>query len=191
MLAYSSIAHTGFVLTGILGAGASLGEEQIGATQAVLFYLVTYGFMTLGAFAVLTLVRDAAGETGALQGWAGLAKTSPLVAGVFSLFLLSLAGLPFTAGFTGKWMVFAAAMGGGAWPVVVVAVLTSAMAAFFYIRVIVLMYFAEPRGGGPTVTEPSILTSTTIGVAALATVALGVVPGPVLDLAAHAGEFIR
>lgn len=191
MLAYSSIAHTGFVLTGILGAGADLGEDQIGSTQAVLFYLVTYGFMTLGAFAVLTLVRDAAGESGELRGWSGLARRSPVVAAVFSLFLLSLAGLPFTAGFTGKWVVFAAAMGGGAWPVVVAAVLTSAMAAFFYIRVIVLMYFAEPSEQGAVVVVPSILTSSTIAVAALATVALGVVPGPVLDLAAHAGEFIR
>ncbi len=191
MLAYSSIAHTGFVLTGILGAGASLGEDQIGSTQAVLFYLVTYGFMTLGAFAVLTLVRDAAGEAGSMAGWAGLARRSPVVAGVFTLFLLSLAGLPFTAGFTGKWVVFASAMAGGAWPVVVAAVLTSAMAAFFYIRVIVLMYFADPVEGGPAVVVPSILTSTTIAVAALATVALGVVPGPVLDLAAHAGDFLR
>ncbi|HSX68192.1 NADH-quinone oxidoreductase subunit NuoN [Nocardioides sp.] len=191
MLAYSSIAHTGFVLTGILGAGASLGEDQIGATQAVLFYLVTYGFMTLGAFAVLTLVRDAAGESGELRGWAGLARRSPVVAGVFSLFLLSLAGLPFTAGFTGKWVVFASAMGGGAWPVVVAAVLTSALAAFFYIRVIVLMYFSEPAADGPAVAVPSILTSATIAVTAVATVVLGVVPGPVLDLAAHAGDFIR
>ncbi|TCJ21741.1 NADH-quinone oxidoreductase subunit NuoN [Nocardioides jejuensis] len=191
MLAYSSIAHTGFVLTGILGTGASLGDDQIGATQAVLFYLVTYGLMTLGAFAVLTLVRDAAGESGELRGWAGLARTSPVVAAVFSLFLLSLAGLPFTAGFTGKWVVFASAMSGGAWPVVVAAVLTSAMAAFFYIRVIVLMYFSEPVAGGPAVAVPSILTSATIAVTAVATVVLGVVPGPVLDLAAHAGDFIR
>jgi NADH-quinone oxidoreductase subunit N len=194
MLAYSSIAHTGFLLAGVLGAGATITGDGVGgisATQAILFYLVTYGFVTLGAFAVLTLVRDEAGEVSALSGWAGLGRTSPLVGGVFALFLLSLAGLPLTAGFTGKWAVFASAMSGGAWPVVVAAVLTSALAAFFYIRVIVVMYFAHPRSDGARVVVPSVLTSLTIGLAAIATVALGVAPGPVLDLAAHAGEFIR
>jgi NADH-quinone oxidoreductase subunit N len=191
MLAYSSIAHTGFLVTGILGTGAVARDGQITTTTAVLFYLVTYGFVTLGAFAVLTLVRDEAGEVSTLAGWAGLGRRSPLVAGVFALFLLSLAGLPLTAGFTGKWVVFAAAMTAHAWPVVVAAVLTSALAAFFYIRVIVVMYFAHPRGTGPTVVMPGVTTIATIAVAVAATVVLGVVPGPVLDLAAHAGEFIR
>ncbi len=152
---------------------------------------MTYGFMTVGAFGVVTLVRDAGGEATHLSRWTGLGKESPLVAGVFALFLLGFAGIPLTAGFAGKWAVFASAMSAGAWPVVVIAVLTSAMAAFFYIRVIVLMYFYEPVGDGPSVTLPSFMTATAIGVGALATVVLGVVPGPVLDLAAHAGEFIR
>ncbi|WP_067439115.1 NADH-quinone oxidoreductase subunit NuoN [Nocardioides jensenii] len=193
MLAYSSITHTGFIITGLIGARASsgLGEGEITSTQAVLFYLVTYGFMTVGAFGVVTLVRDAGGEATHLSRWTGLGKESPLVAGVFALFLLGFAGIPLTAGFAGKWAVFASAMSAGAWPVVVIAVLTSAMAAFFYIRVIVLMYFYEPVGDGPSVTLPSFMTATAIGVGALATVVLGVVPGPVLDLAAHAGEFIR
>ena len=192
MLAYSSIAHTGFLLTGVLGVRADGGTEgAITATQAVLFYLVTYGFITLAAFAVLTLVRDAGGETTAFARWAGLGKESPLVAGVFALFLLSLAGIPLTAGFIGKWAVFAAAMQAGAWPVVVAAVLTSALAAFFYVRVIVVMYFSSPVGDGPSVVVPSIMTSATIAVGVAATVVLGVVPGPVLDLAGHAGEFLR
>ena len=193
MLAYSSIAHTGFLLTGVLGARshAELAGDEISATQAVLFYLVTYGFMTLGAFGVVTLVRDAGGETTHLSRWSGLGKESPVVAGVFALFLLSLAGIPLTAGFTGKWAVFAAAMSAGAWPVVVAAVLTSALAAFFYIRVIVLMYFAPAVGDGPSVTSPSILTGAAIALGVAATVVLGVIPGPVLDLAGHAGEFVR
>lgn len=193
MLAYSSITHTGFLLTGLIGARASgelLGGE-ITSTQAVLFYLVTYSFMTLGAFAVVSLVRDAGGETTAMSRWAGLGKESPLLAGVFALFLLGFAGIPLTAGFAGKWAVFAAAMSAGLWPVVVLAVLTSALAAFFYIRVIVVMFFTDPIGDGPTVALPSVLTSATIVLAVVATVALGVVPGPVLDLAAHAGDFIR
>jgi NADH-quinone oxidoreductase subunit N len=193
MLAYSSVAHTGFLITGVLGAQSAgeLAPGEITSLQAVLFYLVTYGFMTLGAFAIVSMVRDAGGETTHLTRWAGLGKESPVVAGIFAFFLLSMAGIPLTAGFTGKWAVFAAAMSAGAWPVVVVAVLTSALAAFFYVRVIVLMYFADPVGPGPSVTLPSVLTAVTIAMGVAATLLLGVAPGPVLDLAAHAGEFIR
>ena len=193
MLAYSSVAHTGFLLTGVLGiqSATDMADGQLGALQAVLFYLVTYGFMTLGAFAIVSMVRDASGEATHLSRWAGLGKESPIVAGIFAFFLLSMAGIPLTAGFAGKWAVFAAAMSAGAWPVVVVAVLASAGAAFFYVRVIVLMYFSAPVGLGPSVTVPSVLTAVTIAMGVASTLILGIVPGPVLDLAAHAGEFIR
>ena len=164
MLAYSSVAHTGFLLTGVLGvqSAGDLADGEISALQAVLFYLVTYGFMTLGAFAVVSMVRDAGGEVTHLSRWAGLGREAPFVAGVFALFLLGMAGIPLTSGFTGKWAVFAAAVSAGAWPVVVVAVLASALAAFFYLRVIVLMYFTAPVGDGPSVTMPALLTSATI-----------------------------
>jgi len=193
MLAYSSIAHTGFLLTGVLGvqSAAELADGQITSLQAVLFYLVTYGFATMGAFAVVTLVRDGGGEQTHLARWAGLGKESPLVAGTFAFFLLAMAGIPLTSGFVGKWAVFEAALSAGAYPVVVVAILTSVIAAFFYVRVIRLMYFSEPTGDGPSVTTPSILTASTIAVGAAVTLVLGVVPGPVLDLAGRAGEFIR
>lgn len=192
MLAYSAIAHTGFILTGFVGfqqAGQGIGG--IGSVQAVMFYLVTYGFMTIAAFAIVTVVRDASGEATSLQRWSGLGKESPVVAGVFAFLLLGMAGIPLTSGFTGKWAVFASALAGGAWPLVVIAVLMSAVAAFFYIRVIVLMYFSEPVGEGPTVMMPSVLTTIVIAVGFTATLLLGIVPGPVLDLAAAAGEFIR
>jgi NADH-quinone oxidoreductase subunit N len=114
-----------------------------------------------------------------------------VVAGVFALFLLSMAGIPLTSGFTGKWAVFEVALAAGAWPVVIVAVLASAAAAFFYVRVIVVMYFHEPDSDSAYVAHPSVLSATAIGIAAAATVALGVLPGPVLDLARTAGEFIR
>jgi NADH-quinone oxidoreductase subunit N len=193
MLAYSSVAHTGFLITGVLGARATedLAEGQISSLEAVMFYLVTYAFMTLGAFAVVTLVRDGAGEATHLSRWAGLGKESPIVAGIFALFLLSMAGIPLTAGFTGKWAVFASAMSAGAWPVVVAAVIASLVAEFFYLRVIVLMYFADPVGEGPSVTMPSVLTATTIAIGVAATILLGILPGPVLELAGHAGEFVR
>ncbi|MEJ7744660.1 MAG: NADH-quinone oxidoreductase subunit NuoN [Nocardioidaceae bacterium] len=193
MLAYSSIAHVGFILTGLVGVqqGADVAGGEITSLQAMLFYLVAYGFATVGAFAVVTLVRDAGGETTQLSRWSGLGKEAPIVAGVFAFFLLAFAGIPLTSGFTGKWAVFTSAWSGGAWPLVVVAVLMSVVAAFFYVRVIVLMFFSDPVGDGPTVAVPSILTTVAITVGATMTLVLGVMPQPVLDLARQAGEFIR
>jgi NADH-quinone oxidoreductase subunit N len=198
MLAYSSVAHTGFLLTGVLGvqSAADLAPDQVTSLQAVMFYLATYGFAMIGAFAVVTLVRDAGGEATAFSRWAGIGRRSPLLGGLFAFFLLSMAGIPLTAGFIGKWAVFTVALAAGAWPVVIAAVLCSIVAVFFYVRVIVLMFFVD--GDEPTVTgdvaavaRPSMLTSGTIAVGALATLVLGIVPGPVLDLAAHAGQFVR
>lgn len=193
MLAYSSIAHAGFLITGFVGAqqGSELVGGEISSLEAVLFYLVAYGFATIGAFAVVTVVRDAGGETTHLSRWAGLGKESPVLAGVFAFFLLAFAGIPLTSGFTGKWAVFTSAWSGGAWPLVVLAVLMSLVAAFFYVRVIVVMFFSDPVGDGPTVAVPSILTTATITIGATMTLVLGVMPQPVLDLARQAGEFIR
>jgi NADH-quinone oxidoreductase subunit N len=193
MLAYSSIAHAGFLITGFVGAqqGIEIAGNEISSLQAVLFYLVAYGFTTIGAFAVVTVVRDAGGEATHLSRWAGLGKEAPVLAGVFAFFLLAFAGIPLTSGFTGKWAVFASAWSGGAWPLVVIAVLMSLVAAFFYVRVIVVMFFSDAVGDGPTVAVPSILTTVTITIGATMTFVLGVVPQPVLDLARQAGEFIR
>ena len=193
LLAYSSIAHTGFILTGVLGlqATAQLADGEISSLQAVLFYLTTYGFATIGAFAVVSLVRDAGGETSTIERWAGLGKESPVLAAVFAFFLLAMAGIPLTSGFVGKLAVFSVALAAGAWPVVIAAVLASIVAAFLYVRVIKVMFFDEPVGDGPSVAYPSVLTATTIAVGAAVTLVLGIVPGPVLDLAAVAGEFIR
>src|SRR6478736_1786997 len=195
MLAYSSVAHTGFLLTGVLGVQqvSELAKGELTSLQAVLFYLTTYGFAMVGAFAVVTLVRDSGGEASAFSRWAGLGRRSPLVAGLFAFFLLSMAGIPLTAGFVGKWAVFTVALSAGAWPVVVAAILCSIVAVFFYVRVIVLMFFVdgEPGGEVASVTRPSLLTAATITVGVGATLVLGIVPGPVLTLAAHAGEFVR
>ena len=192
MLAYSSIAHAGFLLTGVIGLGA--GGEGSGLA-ATMFYLLTYGLTTLGSFAVLMLVRDGDGEATHLSQWAGLASRSPLTAAVMSLFLLALAGIPLTAGFTGKFAVFRAAIETGAWPLVLVALLASAVAAFFYLRVIVLMYFSPPAGNvdgrqAPSVGVPGLPTTIVLAVTAAATLALGIVPGSVLDLAERAARFV-
>jgi NADH-quinone oxidoreductase subunit N len=191
MLAYSSIAHAGFLLTGVIGLGGGEGS----GLAATMFYLLTYGLTTLGAFAVLTLVRDGDGEATHLSQWAGLAARSPLTAAVMSLFLLALAGIPLTAGFTGKFAVFRAAIETGAWPLALVALLASAIAAFFYLRVIVLMYFSPPAGGAegrqaPTVGVPGLPTTIVLAVTAAATLALGIVPGSVLELAQRAAIFV-
>jgi NADH-quinone oxidoreductase subunit N len=193
MLAYSSIAHAGFIIVGLVGVhqGLEIADNEITSVQAILFYLVAYGFTTIGAFAIVSVVRDSSGEASHLSRWAGLGKEAPLIAGVFAFFLLAFAGIPLTSGFTGKWAVFTSAWSGGAWPLVVVAVMMSLVAAFFYVRVIVVMFFSDAVGDGPTVAVPSALTSITIAVGATMTLVLGVVPQPVLDLARQAGEFIR
>ncbi|GAA0684129.1 NADH-quinone oxidoreductase subunit NuoN [Kitasatospora atroaurantiaca] len=184
LLAYSSIAHAGFILTGVIATNKQ-------GLSAVLFYLLAYSFVTLGAFAVVTLVRDSKGEATHLSSWAGLGRRSPLVAGVFALFLLAFAGIPLTSGFTGKFAVFQAAAAGGATPLVIVGVLSSAVAAFFYIRVIVLMFFSDPQPSGPAVAVPSPLTATAIGVGVLVTLGLGLLPQYFLDLASKASVFVR
>jgi NADH-quinone oxidoreductase subunit N len=184
MLAYSSIAHAGFVLAGVIAANKD-------GISSVLFYLAAYSFVTLGAFAVVTLVRDAGGEATHLSKWAGLGRRSPLTATVFTVFLLAFAGIPLTSGFAGKFAVFKAAAEGGAVPLVIVGVISSAIAAFFYIRVIVLMFFSEPKPEGPTVAVPSPLTMTAIGIGIAVTVVLGVAPQYFLDLAGQAAVFAR
>jgi NADH-quinone oxidoreductase subunit N len=184
MLAYSSVAHTGFILTGVI----ALNDAGL---SAVLFYLLAYGFSTLGAFAIVTVVRDGDGEVTNMARWAGLGRRSPFIAGVFALFLLAFAGIPLTSGFVGKFAVFQAAAEGGAVPLVIVGVVSSAIAAFFYARVIVLMFFSEPPTNVALVARSSVLTTAVIVISAAATAVLGIFPQPVLDLATKAGEFLH
>jgi len=184
MLAFSSVAHTGFILLGLIATSGH-------GLSATLFYLFAYGFTTLGSFAIVSLVRDASGEATHLSQWAGLGKKSPVVATVFAFFLLALAGIPLTSGFTAKFAIFTAAVEGGATPLVIVAVVASAIAAFFYARVIVLMFFTEPPANGPSVVVPSSLTSAAIAISAVITLILGVFPQPILDAVANAGLFVR
>jgi proton-translocating NADH-quinone oxidoreductase chain N len=186
LLAYSSIAHAGFILTAVI-------SSSVAGLSSSLFYLATYGLSTVGAFAVITLVRDKGGEADHLSRWAGLGKRSPVVAGVFALFLLSFAGIPLTSGFVGKFAVFQSAIAGGDLALVVVGVVSSAIAAFFYARVIVLMFFSDPVPDGPVVAVPSAFTGIAVGVGALSVVVLGVFPEPVLSLANHAATqlFVR
>jgi NADH-quinone oxidoreductase subunit N len=184
LLAYSSIAHAGFVMTGLLAF------DRVGIS-AVMFYVVAYGFSTIAAFAIVSLVRDGGSEATHLSQWAGLGKSHPVVAGAFAFLLLAFAGIPLTSGFTAKFAVFSAAIDHGATPLAVVGVLASAIAAFVYVRVVVLMYFSEPAGDTVQVVSPSILTSTAVTLGVLLTLVLGVVPGPLLDLASRSSLFLR
>ncbi len=167
VLAYSSIAHAGFILTGII----ALDEQGV---TAVLFYLLVYGAATVGAFGIVWLVRERSGsspddgdgpvlgEATHLSQWAGLGRRHPLLSATFALFLLSFAGIPLTAGFIGKFSVFSAAVEGGAWPLALIGVLSSAAAAFFYVRIIVLMFFTDAPDDSSAGAPGAVATGTDI-----------------------------
>lgn len=190
LLAYSSIAHAGFILVAIVGATQVVPAGQGTSASAIMFYLAAYGFATVGAFAIVTMVRNAAGEENTIAGWSGLAAKNPWVAGLFSLFMLSFAGIPLTGGFIGKWAVFTAAWRGGYWWLVVVAVLASLVAVYFYLRVIVVM-FGGKAAKGVYVGNASAWTWIPVVIGAVATVWLGLVPDQVMQLATFAGGFLR
>lgn len=149
----------------------------------MMFYLVAYGFATIGAFGIVTLVRDSTGEVNDLNRWAGLAKKSPGVATAFALFLLSFGGIPLTAGFIAKFSIFTAAYASGNIAIVVVGVLSSAIALFFYLRVILIMFFKEPTDDTVTVAIPSFLVTTGITICFVITLVLGVYPNLLFNLA--------
>lgn len=176
LLAYSSVVHAGFILIAVVAASTD-------GLAGAMFYLAAYGFTTLGAFAVITLVRtkDGGQELGDLEQWSGLGRRHPALAGALSLFLLGFTGIPLTSGFIGKFAVFEAAVAADAVPLVVVGVLSSAVTAFFYIRIIVVMFFRDPEEEGITVVPAGLFTGGVITIGVAATLVLGVFPGPVLD----------
>ena len=173
MLAYSSIAHAGFILVGVTAAGPR-------GIQAVLFYLAAYATMILGAFGVVMLVSVRGERNLTLSSYAGLGRRSPFLAAALTLFLLSLAGIPPTAGFIAKVAVFSAAIQAGYWPLVLIAVIASVIAAFFYIRVIVLMYMQEPAEG--LAIEPNPIARIAVVAPAILTLLFGVLPGLLFGL---------
>ncbi|MDK8350921.1 NADH-quinone oxidoreductase subunit N, partial [Gleimia europaea] len=183
LLAYSSIAHAGFVLIGVLAATPR-------SAGSVLFYLLGYGIATVGAFGVVALVRQAdenaniTGEATEISRWAGLGRKSPLVAGAMLIFLLSFAGIPLTSGFIGKFVVFADGISAGYTGLVIVALVASAITAFYYFRLVVLMFFTEPSEN-TVVVKSEGYTFIAVVVAAVATILLGVFPQPILDALAN------
>ncbi|MEJ2888354.1 NADH-quinone oxidoreductase subunit NuoN [Actinomycetospora aeridis] len=176
MIAYSSVAHAGFLLLGAMAITPA-------GLSATLFYLLAYGFTTVALFGLVSLVRGSDGEATHLSAWAGLGKRSPVVAAAVTFLMLALAGIPLTSGFTAKFAVFSAALADGMTPLVIVALVVSAVAAFFYLRLIVLMYFSEPAADGPTVSVPGPFTTVAITLGVVVTLLLGVVPTAVLGWA--------
>lgn len=188
MLAYSAIAHAGFMLIGVIGF------SRLGIVS-LLFYSLAYGVATVGVFGIVSLVRvDHDGAPGAeatsLAAWQGLGRRSPWLAAAMGVLLLSFAGIPLTAGFVGKFQVFLAGAEGGAIWLVVAAVASSAVTAFFYLRLTVLMFFREPQEGGAVVVASDGTTSAAVLIAVLLTVALGVLPQPVIEVFAQAAMLV-
>ncbi|MDR3069779.1 MAG: NADH-quinone oxidoreductase subunit NuoN [Propionibacteriaceae bacterium] len=190
LLAYSAVSHAGFVLTAVVGANAFVPDGQINALGAISFYLIAYGFATVAAFGIVTLVRKGAGETLELGDWAGLGVREPVLAGAFAVALLSFAGIPLTAGFIGKWAVFSSAWSGGyAW-LSIVGVGFSLIAAYLYLKVLVSMFFADPASSVSAV-KPSLATWIPVIVGAIGSLVFGLFPGPLMDLLSHAEVFLR
>ncbi len=175
MLAYSSIAHAGYALVALVTLN-SLGAASI------LYYMVAYTFMSLGAFTVLTVVAKRGERHHAFSDYSGLASTNPFLAAVMTLFMFALAGFPPTAGFAGKFYVFSAAVQSGYVVLAIVGVLTSVVSVFYYIHVIRVMYMQEPDDGGSPI-RMSAATCAVLGLAVLGTLFMGVFPGSILRLA--------
>ena len=177
MLAYSAIAHAGYLLLG-MAAGVNSGP-------AILYYLLAYAFTNLGAFAVVIAVERRGAASNLISDFRGLAERQPLLAGAMAIFLLSLTGVPPLAGFFGKFYIFTSALHQGYVGLVIIAVLNSVVSAYYYFYVLVAMYMQE---GGVEVermgTRPALVAA--IGLAALATIAIGVYPQPYVASAANA-----
>ncbi|MDQ4065200.1 MAG: NADH-quinone oxidoreductase subunit N, partial [Actinomycetota bacterium] len=184
MLAYSSIAHAGFVLVGVIAAN----DDGVAGT---LFYLATYGLTTIGAFAIVSALGGRGERRVRLADYRGLFFERPLLAGALTLFLLSLAGVPLTSGFVAKLLVFGAAVEAGyAW-LVVIGVLASAIAAFLYLRVMVVMYMQEPEATAPVEPSAGALSYGVVALSAVATVWFGLLWGPLASLAQDATLFFE
>jgi NADH-quinone oxidoreductase subunit N len=187
MLAYSSIAHTGYMLVGL----AAFAGGRIEGLQGLLYYGAAYAFMNLGAFAVVAALQKRTGVTSSLDTFAGLFRKEPLLAALMTLFLLSLTGIPPLAGFFAKaYVILAAVQAGGPLTVLaVIAVLNAAAAAFYYLRVVVYMFMRDPVTDAPPLTHGALLWAGLAATTAL-TLLLGLVPTPLLRIVEQAAAAI-
>jgi NADH-quinone oxidoreductase subunit N len=184
MLAYSSIAHAGYALLGLVaaGRGPDLGTREWGM-QAVLLYLLVYTFVNLGAFGTVAMLKRSGVAGDRVADFAGLGRKNPLAAFAMLVFLLSLAGIPATAGFVGKWYLFAAAVHANLAWLAVLAVVNSAVSLYFYARIVVMMYMREPADDIPF--RPTFAEATALAICVLFTLGFGVYPRPIVELTRH------
>src|SRR6185436_17485783 len=181
MLAYSSIAHAGYALVGFVAAGSTSDPTQRStAITAVMFYLLTYAVMNIGAFAVVQLIARSGDRRTSVEDYSGIGFQSPVLSFSLSLFLLSLLGMPLTAGFMGKILVFGAAIDQGYHVLVVIGVLNTAVSAYYYLRLIIVMFFGERITAW---TAPRIPASAAVALAltVLGVIYLGVFPGRLIN----------
>lgn len=183
LLAYSSIAHAGYLLV----AFASLPANGI---PAAMFYTAAYAMMNVGAFAVVGHFANAGERYVTIEDYAGMGRRSPLLAAVLTIFLLSLIGIPITGGFFAKFYVFTAAMQSNLVGLTIIGVINSAVAAYYYLRIIVFMYMREPRQEVPVMPVPAGL-GFALGLSLAATIYLGVQPGRILDYAQKSVDLLR
>jgi len=177
LLAYSSIAHAGYLLV----AYAALPANGI---PSAMFYTASYAAMNVGAFAVISHIGGAGERYVTLDDYAGLGRRSPLLAATLTVFLLSLIGIPITGGFFAKFYVFSAALQANLVGLVIVGVLNSAVGAYYYLRIIVVMYMREPRGEINVAPVPAGLGAA-LAISLGTTIYLGILPGRVLEYAAQ------
>ncbi len=192
MLAYSSIAHTGYMLVGLAAfAGATLPEQRSSGISALLFYGAAYAFMNLGAFAVIAALQKRAGVTSQLSTFSGLIRKEPALTFLMLLFLLSLVGIPPTAGFFGKVLIIQSAVQVGGWvgALAVLVVLNAAVAAFYYLRVVVYMFVRDPVSDVPA-PRHGILLWGGLAAATVLTILLGAFPGLILGIVGDAAKAI-
>lgn len=174
MLAYSSIAHAGYALIGVIAGGSN-------GAASMMNYLFIYAFMNMGAFAVVILLRSENFQGEEISDYEGLAKTHPLTAAVMLVFMFSLTGIPPTAGFIGKFYLFMAAVNSGYTWLAVVAVIFSSISAYFYLRIVMYMYMKEPKA--EVVLSTSNPASLALAVTLAAVLVIGVFPSGIIDLA--------
>ena len=184
MLAYSSIAHAGYIMVAI-AAHSSIG------IAAAMFYLAAYAFMNIGAFAVITHFSRQGEKYVEIEDLAGLGWKQPMTAGLFSIFLLSLIGIPLTGGFFGKFYIIKAALDSHLVWLAVLGMLNSAVAAYYYLRILVVMYMKEPGEAAATVPPLTPGVTTTLWAAALGTLLLGIFPSLVLNFATSSSVLIK
>ena len=175
MLAYSSIAHGGYLLVGIV-AGNDVGKA------AILFYLAAYALTNLGAFGIIALLGSRERDNDDLRDYAGLWYSHPALATLMTIFLLSLGGFPPTAGFIAKWYVFSAAVGAGYYGLAIIGVLSSVVSVFFYLRIVVMMYMSE-RDARPVPAPVTTMGFAALAIALIGVLYLGVLPTQMIDIA--------